>query len=78
MYMVDTMTDPRWQRTYGTFGEDVDLIADAAGRLVDGFQGSADGVQPDGVALTIKHFPGGGARENEMCIRDSLCVYASQ
>ena len=64
MYMVDTMTDPRWQRTYGTFGEDVDLIADAAGRLVDGFQGSADGVQPNGVALTIKHFPGGGAREN--------------
>lgn len=64
MYMVDTMTDPRWQRTYGTFGEDIDFIADAAERLVVGFQGSSDGVQPDGVALTIKHFPGGGAREN--------------
>lgn len=64
MYMVDTMTDPRWQRTYGTFGEDPELIADAAARLVVGFQGSSDGVQPDGVALTIKHFPGGGAREN--------------
>ena len=22
MYMVDVMTDPRWQRSYGTFGED--------------------------------------------------------
>lgn len=64
MYMVDTMTDPRWQRTYGTFGEDIDFIADAAERLVVGFQGGSDGVQPDGVALTIKHFPGGGAREN--------------
>lgn len=64
MYMVDTMTDPRWQRTYGTFGEDPEFIADAAKRLVVGFQGSGDGVQPDGVALTVKHFPGGGAREN--------------
>lgn len=64
MYMVDTMTDPRWQRTYGTFGEDPNFIADAAERLVVGFQGSSEGVQPDGVALTIKHFPGGGAREN--------------
>ena len=64
MYMVDTMTDPRWQRTYGTFGEDIDFIVDASERLVVGFQGGSDGVQPDGVALTIKHFPGGGAREN--------------
>ena len=64
MYMVDTMTDPRWQRTYGTFGEDPAFIADAAERLVVGFQGSSEGVQTDGIALTIKHFPGGGAREN--------------
>ncbi len=64
MYMVDTMTDPRWQRTYGTFGEDPELIADIAARLVVGFQGSSEGVQPNGVALTMKHFPGGGAREN--------------
>lgn len=64
MYMVDTMTDPRWQRTYGTFGEDPEFIADAAERLVVGFQGSSEGVQTDGIALTIKHFPGGGAREN--------------
>lgn len=62
--MVDTMTDPRWQRTYGTFGEDPEFIADAAERLVVGFQGSSEGVQSDGIALTIKHFPGGGAREN--------------
>lgn len=64
MYMVDTMTDPRWQRTYGTFGEDPEFIADVAERLVVGLQGSSEGVQPDGVAMTIKHFPGGGAREN--------------
>ena len=27
-------------------------------------QGSIEGVTTDGVALTMKHFPGGGAREN--------------
>lgn len=64
MYMADVTTDPRWQRTYGTLGERPDFIADAIGRLVEGFQGGPDGVTPEGVALTVKHFPGGGAREN--------------
>ncbi len=64
MYMADVTTDPRWQRTYGTLGERTEFVADAIGRLVEGFQGSADGVTKDGVALTVKHFPGGGAREN--------------
>ena len=64
MYMADVVTDPRWQRGYGTLGERPDFVADAIGRLVRGFQGSSDGLQSNGVALTIKHFPGGGAREN--------------
>ncbi len=64
MYMVDVMSDPRWQRSYGTFGEDTELICKIAEKLIPGIQGSDDGVTEDGVALTIKHFPGGGAREN--------------
>lgn len=64
MYMADTMTDPRWQRTYGTFGEDPELITEIISRLVPAIQGSEDGLTPNGVAVTIKHFPGGGAREN--------------
>ena len=64
MYMLDVMTDPRWQRSYGTFGEDTDLICKITERIVPMIQGSEDGVTIDGVALTIKHFPGGGAREN--------------
>ena len=32
--------------------------------IVEGFQGGSEGVTENGVALTIKHFPGGGAREN--------------
>lgn len=64
MYMADCVTDPRWQRTYGTFGEHPDLITKIFEHLIPGIQGSEDGVTPDGVAMTAKHFPGGGAREN--------------
>ena len=64
MYMVDVMTDPRWQRSYGTFGEDTELISKIAERMIPIVQGSEEGVTTDGVALTMKHFPGGGAREN--------------
>lgn len=64
MYMVDVMTDPRWQRSYGTFGEDTELICKIAEHMIPIVQGSEEGVTHEGVALTMKHFPGGGAREN--------------
>lgn len=63
MYMADTVTDPRWFRINGTFGEDPGFNADAIAAVVSGFQGE-HGVGRQGVALTTKHFPGGGAREN--------------
>ncbi|MEK3906626.1 glycoside hydrolase family 3 protein [Oceanobacillus sp. FSL W7-1309] len=62
MYMADVVTDPRWQRTYGTFGEDPEFIADAIGRIIEAFQGKTLG--KDSIAMTTKHFPGGGPREN--------------
>lgn len=62
--MADVMTDPRWQRTYGTFGEDPELICEIFEHIIPRIQGSRDGVTSDGVAMTVKHFPGGGAREN--------------
>ncbi len=64
MYMADIMADPRWQRSYGTFGEDPELVCAVMERLIPGIQGSKEGVTADGVAVTTKHFPGGGAREN--------------
>lgn len=64
MYMADVMSDPRWQRTYGTFGEDPRLITEIFGRMVPIVQGSENGVTPQGIAMTVKHFPGGGTREN--------------
>jgi len=64
MYMADCMTDPRWQRSYGTFGEDPQLISEIMEHIIPRIQGSEGGVTQDGVAVTTKHFPGGGAREN--------------
>lgn len=63
MYMADVLTDPRWFRGQGTLGEDPEFVGKAIGALVRGFQGE-NGLEADGVALTTKHFPGGGAREN--------------
>lgn len=63
MYMADVVTDPRWQRTYGTMGEDPAFISEAISLLVHGFQGG-NSLQSNGIAMTTKHFPGGGAREN--------------
>ncbi len=64
MYMADCMTDPRWQRSYGTFGEDPALISEIMEHIIPRIQGSDDGVTDTGVAVTTKHFPGGGPREN--------------
>ena len=64
MYMADCVTDPRWQRTFGTFGEDPVLIEEIFDHLIPGIQGGSQGVTQQGVSVTVKHFPGGGAREN--------------
>lgn len=58
MYMADLATEPRWNRTEGTFGEDADLSANMIREIVLGFQGTKLGNQS--VAMTTKHFPGGG------------------
>jgi beta-glucosidase len=57
-YMADLATEPRWQRIEGTFGEDADLAANMTREIVLGFQGTQLG--KNSVALTTKHFPGGG------------------
>ena len=62
MYMADLATEPRWQRIEGTFGEDANLAATTMGEIVLGFQGKE--LSPSSIALTTKHFPGGGATED--------------
>ena len=34
MYMADVLTDPRWQRSYGTFGEDPHLVCEIFSHLI--------------------------------------------
>ncbi len=62
MYMADLATEPRWQRVEGTFGEDADWAADMTREIVLGFQGSK--LDKNSIALTTKHFPGGGPQED--------------
>lgn len=59
MYMADLATEPRWQRVEGTFGESAEWAAKMMTEIVLGFQGPK--LSPSSVALTTKHFPGGGA-----------------
>ncbi|WP_375444718.1 glycoside hydrolase family 3 protein [uncultured Fibrella sp.] len=59
MYMADLATEPRWQRVDGTFGENADWAAKMITEVVLGFQGKKLG--NTSVAMTTKHFPGGGA-----------------
>jgi beta-glucosidase len=61
MYMADLSTEPRWQRIEGTFGENAEWVAQMITQVVLGFQGPQ--LNASSVALTTKHFPGGGAGE---------------
>jgi beta-glucosidase len=60
-YMADLATEPRWYRIQETFTEDADLAADIMTVLVKNLQGEK--LNSKSVALTMKHFPGGGPQE---------------
>ena len=61
---IDLVTDPRWPRNSGTYGERPDVTAGIITALVDGYQDGTDGVNENSVVLSAKHFPGDGASEN--------------
>jgi len=62
MYMADLATEPRWSRVNGTFGEDAEWVAKMITEIILGFQGKK--LSSTSVALTTKHFPGGGSGED--------------
>ncbi|MEE6294807.1 glycoside hydrolase family 3 protein [Georgenia wangjunii] len=70
-YMADLSTEPRWYRTHETFTEDAQHAAAIMETLVETLQGPLVGNNDNGlalspetrVALTLKHFPGGGPQE---------------
>lgn len=61
-YAADVATDPLWSRNQETFGEHPELISGMIYNVIKGFQG--DVLNENSVSMTIRYFPGGGAREN--------------
>ena len=61
---IDLVTDPRWSRNSGTYGERVDMAEEIASNLVIGYQNGDQGMVEGSVLLTVKHFPGDGAAYN--------------
>ncbi|WP_409070347.1 glycoside hydrolase family 3 N-terminal domain-containing protein [Aliifodinibius sp. S!AR15-10] len=60
-YMADLATEPRWYRVHETFTEDADLATDIIRILVENLQ--EEKLNANSIALTLKHFPGGGPQE---------------
>ena len=60
-YVGDLATEPRWYRVHETFSEDAELTSEIIKTLIKNLQGPRLGSKS--VALTIKHFPGGGPQE---------------
>lgn len=60
-YMADLSTEPRWYRVHETFTEDSELASEIIAVLIKNLQGEQ--LNSKSVALTIKHFPGGGPQE---------------
>ena len=58
---ADLATDPRWPRTYATFGSDPERVSTLSGAYVEGLQGGANGLTRNGVAAIAKHWVGYGA-----------------
>jgi beta-glucosidase len=64
--MADISTEPRWGRVPGTLGSEPQHVAKHVEAMVIGFQGSANGDLRNGIAATMKHFPGHGAQDEGM------------
>jgi beta-glucosidase len=60
-YMADLSTEPRWYRVHETFTEDSELASEIISVLIKNLQG--EHLNSKSIALTIKHFPGGGPQE---------------
>lgn len=78
-YMADLLTEPRWYRAHEVFTEDADLNANIMKSLVEGLQSTSvkDGtsVNSGSMAMTMKHFPGGGPQELGMDAHYSFGKY---
>lgn len=63
---IDVVTEPRWARAQSNFGENTLHVAKHSKATVEAFQGSSNGDLRNGIAATIKHFPGSAPVEGGM------------
>ncbi len=61
---ADLVTEPRWARANGTFGEDPMLAKRMVKAYVEGFQGGDAGLNRDSVLTVVKHWVGYGAEKD--------------
>lgn len=59
---LDLITEPRWTRASGSFGSNAGQVSALGAAYVRGFQGGADGLDPDGVLTVVKHWVGYSAQ----------------
>lgn len=64
--MADLATEPRWARVQNTWGENAFHGAIHTRACIEGFQAVGDGGLRNGIAATMKHFPGAGPNEEGM------------
>ena len=62
--MADLATEPRWARVQNTFGENAFHVAKHTRACIQGFQGYEQGGLKNGIAATMKPFPGAGPDED--------------
>jgi beta-glucosidase len=61
---ADLVTEPRWARANGTFGEDPTLARRMVKAYVEGFQGGDSGLTNESVMAIVKHWVGYGAEKD--------------
>lgn len=62
--MADLATEPRWARVQNVFGENAFHVAKHTKACIEGFQAGQAGGLKDGIAATMKHFPGAGPNDD--------------
>ncbi len=70
---VAVARDPRWGRTYESYGQDPALVSALGGAYIEGYQSPIPGLQVK-TAATAKHFLGDGAAVWESARKDNFRI----
>jgi beta-glucosidase len=74
---VAVAQDERWGRTYESFGESPDLVAELSAAAVHGFQGEELSAAPTCILACAKHFLGDGGTQGGIDEGNTVCDEAT-